>query len=443
MAFKSGVARSNAWFGHVAPLALALTTMTVAGQARAAGFYLEDQSTKGSGRAFSGEASDFGSESMFYNPAAIAGLTGLEFSNGATAILAQAKVTDTGSTITRPGQPATSVGGAPRDYNPVEPGVIPASAVAYGGLPYNLSVGLSVTSPFSFATKYDPGAFTRYTADTTRLTTIDIQPTIAWRPVKWIGIGAGPVIEHSTAVFSSAAPNLTPGEADGFEYLHGDGWNAGYTVGAQIHPSDRVTVGLSYRSKIDHTLSGGVTVSGLTGLLVLGGADFSEAAKARFTTPWTATFGVRWKVTDKLTLEGQGVRFGWSEFSQITLPPPVPNAIENYHDTTSGAVGLDYDVSPRWTMRAGVQYDPTPTPDIGRDARVPDGDRYLFALGSSYKVTRRLVLDAAISYVDFQDAHINRDATAYGGTIAVTPISIQGDVEASAVTMSLGSRFYF
>ncbi|WP_254062851.1 OmpP1/FadL family transporter [Caulobacter sp. S45] len=418
-----------------------MTALMIAGQAHAAGFYLEDQSTKGSGRAFSGEASDSGSESLFYNPSSIAGMTGLEFSSSATAILADAKVTDTGSTITRPGQAATSVGGAPRAYNPVEPGVIPSSAIAYG-LPHGFAIGLSVTSPFSFATKYDADSFVRYAADSTRLTTIDVQPTIAWRPVRWLGLGAGPVIEYSNAVFSSASPQLTPGP-DGFEFLHGDGWNAGYTVGAQLHPDDRVTVGLSYRSKIDHTLNGGVQVTGLTGLLALGGANLNQAAQAKFTTPWTATFGVRWKVTDRLSLEGQGVRFGWSEFSQIQLPSPLSNVIEGYHDTTSGAVGLDYDVTPRWTMRAGVQYDPTPTPNVGRDARVPDSNRYLFAMGTTYKATSRLKLDAAISYVDFQKSHIDRDATAYPGTIAVTPISIQGDVEASAVTMSLGSRFTF
>jgi long-chain fatty acid transport protein len=420
----------------------AVAVLMIAGQAHAAGFYLEDQSTKGSGRAFSGEASDFGSESLFYNPASIAGLTGLEFSSSATAILAGSKITDDGSSITRPGQATTPVGGAPRAYNPVEPGVIPSAAIAYG-LPHNFSVGLSVTSPFSFATKYDGDSFARYAADTTRLITIDVQPTIAWRPVKWLGIGAGPVIEYSNAIFSSALPQLTPGP-DGFEYLHGDGWNAGYAAGAQIHPNDQVTVGVSYRSKIDHTLNGGVQVSGLTGLLQLAGANVSEAAQAKFTTPWTATFGVRWKVTNKLTLEGQGVRFGWSDFNQIQLSPaPLTNVAENYHDTTSGAIGLDYDVTPRWTVRTGVQYDPTPTPNVGRDARVPDADRFLFAVGTSYKATQRLMLDAAISYVDFQHSHINRDATAYAGTIAVTPISIQGDVEASAVTMSLGSRLLF
>ncbi len=438
MAVKGRLALSHALMAGAAAAALG-----IASQAHAAGFYLEDQSAKGTGRAFSGEASDTGSESLFYNPASIAGITGFEFSSSATAILASANVTDTGSTITRPGQATTSVGGAPRAFNPVAPGVIPSAAFAYG-LPHNLSIGMSVTSPFSFATKYNGDSFVRYTADSTRLTTIDIQPTIAWRPLPWLGIGAGPVIEYSDAVFSSALPQLTPGGSDGYEYLHGDGWNVGYTVGAQIHPTQRVTVGLAYRSKVDHTLNGNVQTSGLTGLLALAGANFNQAASAKFTTPWTATFGVRWKVTDKLTVEGQGVHFGWSDFNQIQFTPTiVPAALENYHDTTNGAVGFDYDVTPKWTVRAGVQYDPTPTPNVGRDAHVPDGDRYLFAAGSSYKLSPRMIMDAGISYVDFQKTHINRDATAYGGTIAVTPISIEGDVDASAVTMSLGSRFYF
>jgi long-chain fatty acid transport protein len=437
MAFKGRLALSHALMAGVAA-----ATLGIASHAQAAGFYLEDQSTKGTGRAFSGEVSDQGSESLFYNPASIAGMTGFEFSSSATAILANAKITDTGSTITRPGQATTSVGGAPRAFNPVEPGVIPSAAAAWG-LGHNLAVGLSVTSPFSFATKYDDDAFVRYAAESTRLITIDIQPTIAWRPLPWLSLGAGPVIEYSDAIFSAALPQFTPGP-DGSEYLHGNGWNAGYTVGAQVHPVDRLTVGVNYRSKIDHTLDGGVTTSGLTGLLQLGGADFSEAAKAKFTTPWTATFGVRYKLTDQLTIEGQGTRFGWSDFNQIQLiGANLTNELENYHDTTTGSVGFDYDVNPRWTMRAGVQYDPTPTPDVGRDARVPDGDRWTFAFGSTYKLTPHLLVDGGISWVDFQNSHIDRDATAYAGTIAVTPISIQGDVSASAVTMSLGSRFYF
>ena len=415
----------------------------VAPQAHAAGFYLEDQSTRGSGRAFSGEVSDVGPASLFYNPASIGGLVGLETANSVTAILADAKVTDTGSTITRLGQATTSVGGTPLAFKPVEAGVIPSAAVAYG-LPRGFAVGLAVSSPFSFATKYEDDTFARFDADTTRLITVDAQPTLAWRPVPWLSVGAGAVVEYSDAVFSNALPQLTASGPDGFQYLHGHGWNAGYTAGVEADPVRSVTVGVSYRSKIDHTLSGQAQISGLTGLLAAAGANQTLNALAKFTTPWTATFGVRWRLTDRLTVEGQGVRFGWSDFNQIRLSPaPLFNQPESYHDTTSGAVGFDYAVTPIWTLRAGVQYDPTPTPKVGRDARVPDSDRFLFAFGSSVQVSRGMTLDGAISYVDFNNSRIDHDASEYAGTAAFTPISIQGDIEASAVTMSVGARYRF
>ena len=419
----------------------ALGALAMATHAAAAGFYLEDQSVKASGRAFSGEASDMGSESLWYNPASIAGITSNELSTGLTAVLADSKITDRGSTITYLGGAPQPVSGAPRAYKPVQWGVLPDTSGAYR-INDQWSVGLAITSPYSFVTKYkDADAFVRYDAYTTRLTTIDIQPTIAWRPVRWLGLGAGPNIEYSNAVLSNALPNLSATQPDGEVYLHGNGWDVGYNVGAQLHPTDAVTVGVAYRSKITHHLDGDASLSGLLGLL--SGFNANYSAKAAFTTPWSATLGVRWKATDKLALEAQAVRFGWSEFQQITLTAPLPNQAENYRDTTSGAVGLDYDVTRRWTMRAGVQYDQTPTPNDGRDARVPDGDRYLFAVGSTYKATPRLLIDTAFSYIDFKNSQINHDASEYAGTPVYTPISILGEVQASAVTMSIGSRFYF
>ncbi len=423
----------------------AILTLGVASQAHAAGFYLEDQSTKASGRAFSGEAADMGAESLWYNPAAIAGITQSEMSGSITPIFTDSRVSNSGSTITQGGV-TRPIAGEQTAFKPVELGVIPASASALR-INDQWSVGLAISSPFSFATKYDDvGDFARYSALTTRLTTIDIQPTIAWRPVRWLGIGAGPNIEYTDALLTNALPQLTAGEADGRVNLRGNGWDVGYNVGLQLHPTDAVTIGGAYRSKIKHTLDGDANIMGLQGILALANGD--SKASASFDTPWSATFSVRWQVTDKLALEGQGVRFGWSEFQQITLDSAgglLPNQLQNYHDTTSGAVGFDYAVTKKLTVRGGVQYDPTPTPDNGRDARVPDGDRFLFAGGYSYKVTPHIVLDGAISYIDFIPSHINRDASEYGNispALAV-PVNIQGEVNANAVTMSVGGRIYF
>ena len=427
--------------GLLAGVALA----AVAGSAHAAGFYLEDQSTKASGRAFSGEAADAGAASIWYNPAAIAGITQSEVEGSLTPILVDARTANSNSTITYPGQAAAPIGGQPNAFKPVELGVIPASAIAYR-INDQWSVGLSVTSPFSFATKYDQGdVFSRYSGITTRLTTIDVQPTIAWRPLRWIGIGGGANVEYTNAVLTQAIPALSAGGQDGFVDLHGNGYAAGYNVGVQFHPDDRVTVGVAYRSKISHTLTGLYRIQNF----IISTPGVGAAASASFNTPWSATFSVRWKVTDKLALEGQGVRFGWSEFQQIALNTPgdiLPSQAENYHDTTSGALGFDYDITSRLTLRGGVQYDPTPTTDGYRDARVPDGDRFLVAGGYSFKVSPRMTLDGAISYIDFIPSHINQTLDQYSNILGPANgvlINTQGEVHANAETFSVGGHFYF
>jgi long-chain fatty acid transport protein len=75
----------------------------------AGGFYIVEQSPKATGRAYSGEVADTGPESLWWNPAAIAGQKGLAIHVGASAILPTAKMNNINTIIVRPSQsPAPS-----------------------------------------------------------------------------------------------------------------------------------------------------------------------------------------------------------------------------------------------------------------------------------------------------------------------------------------------
>ncbi len=408
---------------------------------RASGFYLQDQSARGTGRAYSGEAADQGADSMWWNPASIAGIQQSEVDSNIAGILLWSKAKDEGSTIDRFGQTAPVGGG--NSSGVINNGVLPSTAIALR-LGDRWAVGLAVTSPFSFITQYDTSSWARYAALTSRLETIDLQPTLAWRPTSWLGIGGGPNIERTLTALSSALPNLSPLQPDGTETYHGDGWNVGYNVGFQLHLlDDRLTFGAAYRSRIEHSLDGHLDVTGLTGFLA--GQDFAAGhAKASFTTPWAATFGIRFRATPRLTLDAQLVRTGWSEFDTVRITYPISATMpENYHDVTSGAIGMDYALTPRWVVRAGVQYDPTPTPDGARDPRIPDANRVLIALGTSVDVTRNLAIDASALYLDAGPSNINRNASAYAGTPVSTPVQLRGQVNGNGVVLALGTRLRF
>jgi long-chain fatty acid transport protein len=305
------------------------------------------------------------------------------------------------------------------------------------------SVGLAITSPFSNITKYAPDSWTRYDGLKTKLVTVDVQPTLAWKPLSWLGVGVGFDAEHVDAALSAALPNLSPLLPDGFELVKGHGYDYGWVVGAQIRPNTALSIGASYRSQIDHTLDGSVSVSGLyTPLAAENGVLRSQS---KFDTPWIATIGARWSFAPSWTLDGQVQRFGWSVFNAITVIDLAGATAEpeDYRDTTNAAIGLEYEVTPTWTVRTGAQYDETPTVDDVRSARVPDGNRWLFGVGTTFKPRRWMAVDVSAGYLDVQKSSIDRNATAYAGTLAVTPITVTGETSNSDVILSSGFHLYF
>lgn len=425
-----------------AAAAAILASSAFAGVAHAQAFYLQEQSARGAGRAFSGEVADTGAASLWWNPAAIADSTDAEATVSAAAILPKGKVVDNGTTIRRPGQPFAPVGGNAVSRDPINNGVLPSGAFA---LPLNdrVALGLAVTSPYSFTTNYETESWARYGADRTHLLTIDIQPGIAVAVTDWLRVGGAANVEYTDASLSNALPNVLASLPDGRQKLEGDGWDLGWSAGFQMH-DENTTVGFSYKSAIKHTLKGDLTISGLVGPLAGSNADLS-GVKARFYTPAQIILGLRQRAGSALTLNAQVVRYTWDKFDAIRLGAPLNTAIpENYRNSWSYAGGLDYAVSPKLTLRAGVQRAITPTRDGERDPRVPDANRWNYGGGLSFQLSPRFGIDAAANYVDFKDETIDRVTAAYAGTAAQTPIVTNGRLEdAHAVVLSLGGRFTF
>ena len=432
---------------RVATLRLALAATAAggslfafAGPAQAQAFYLQEQSARAAGRAFSGEVADTGASSLWWSPAAIADADRPEIVLNAAAILPSGNVVDTGTLIRRPGQPTfVPVGGEAVAKKPINNGVLPSGAFAIP-LGKGVAFGVAVTSPYSFTTDYEANSWARYSADRTKLLTIDIQPTLAVALTDWLRVGAGANVEYTDASLGNKLPNLSAALPDGDQTLAGNGWDLGWTAGFQMH-NDWATVGVTYKSRIQHNLKGNLVISGLVGPLAAQNRTIDNAT-ASFYTPAQTIVGARFRVTPALTLNAQGVRYNWSKFDAIRLGAPLNTAIpENYKDSWSLAGGFDYAVSPAVTLRAGVQHATTPTSDGERDARVPDADRWNYGLGGSFALSPKFVVDLGANYVSFDKAKIDRVTAAYAGTAVQTPILLNGEVrDAHAFVISLGGR---
>nr|WP_314122532.1 outer membrane protein transport protein [uncultured Brevundimonas sp.] len=439
---------------------LALTTALLAGvaaPAMAGSFYVQEQSTRGQGRANAGVGADKGVQSLWWNPAAIAG-TQREVYTGMHGLILDSSVDNRGSSLTY-NVPVTGVGvvsrtypvnGDPHVHDVVESGIVPNFAVSMP-IGDRFNVGLAVQAPYNFTTKYLPDDFARYDALTSELRSANVSLVAAMTVTDWLDIGAGFDAQYAKATLSSALPNapipavLSPAyvvspSTDGRNQLEGDGWNYGWNAGAQMH-FGKLDLGLSYRSEIKHELDGSVNISGLTG--VLAAAIVSADGQASFTTPWYATLSARYAVNDRLTLNAQVNQIGWSEFDAIRVTYGATGSstiVQDYDDVTTGALGFDYKIDPTMTFRAGVGYDPTPTPDDHRTARIPDGDRWLYAAGLS-KTMGSMTFDGAVTYIDIDTATINDTRDLYGNGLVVS--NLRGEAKGNGVGFSLGATWNF
>ncbi|NQZ13787.1 MAG: outer membrane protein transport protein [Alphaproteobacteria bacterium] len=401
---------------------IALTSTT----ADAAGFYIQEQSVKGLGSAFAGSVTSLEDAStVYFNPAGMTKLDGMQINAGAHLLIPSASLNDTGTT----GGPITV--GTNDGNDPYSATPVPNFFAAMPIMDDRAWVGIGVTAPFGLANDYSDGWFGRFDSTETDLTTINISPALAIEATEWLSIGGGIDIQFAEAELKSTVSNVV---SEGTSSLKGKDWSLGYNVGIQIEPMEGTEIGAHYRSAISHTLDGNIRLQGLTA------GNFDLNGTADLDLPDIATFGITQEVNDRLRVSGQATWFGWNNFEEIRAVSDagttISNVRQNYQTTWAFAVGAEYDVSDTWTVRAGYQHDSTPTTDEYRTTRTPDGDRNWFSTGATYKIAPNLDLDLAATYIDIADEEIN--LTRNSGLV-----NLRADTEGSVGILALGFTYKF
>ena len=415
-------------------LGTALSTVAVLaapGPVFAAGYELLEQSAVTQGNAYAGagaRADD--SSTMYFNPAGITKLPGIEVSSGVSGIFPQGRLIS--GTAAAPGGFPTYAGVA--GTNSGSTAALP-NFTATAQLTDSLFVGLGLTSPFGLATKYPSDSVARYYALTTQLKTINIAPTIAWQALPQVSLGGGLNIETAQAHLSNAIdfgglgfvhgiPGLFPGSADGSATIRGSDTALGWNAGALYEPVAGTRIGLTYRSAVFHDLSGTVNYYSVPTLLAAG--FHNGPATAKLPEPSRAALSVAQDIGD-WTLLGSLTYTGWSIFHSLTAfsgTTAISSTAENFHDTVAVAVGADYRVNDKLTLRTGTMFDPTPVRDNFRNPRLADNDRYWLSIGATYRPIPNLALSAAYSHIFASNASVNGATSSAGSLSAMYSLSI-------------------
>jgi long-chain fatty acid transport protein len=416
----------------------ALLTATV--DANAGGFALREQSAYGQGSSFAGVAAGGSLSSMFWNPATITQVPGIQTEMVLTGIMPYSSHTVTSGTF-------AAFGGAGDSGNDA---VVPAGYASWQinpqtwlGLAVNSPVGLSVSFPDRFAG--------RTLAADTSLKTYNATPSIAYQFNNWISVGAGVQIQYAKADLSTGLPinglGVVTGGLGNQLDISGNGWGYGFTAGVTLTPTPTTTVGIGYRSAIDQKISG--TLSLPAGPVF--GAPFSTpgAVDTTLNLPDTVTLGLRQRLTQQWMLMATVEWSDWSRIgtSNVLQSSGAPATVAGkavtlpfqYSDGWFYSLGAEYQWNPQLALRAGVGFEKSPITDQVRTPRLPDNDRTWLSLGATYQWTRSLSFDFAYSHLLVKNTPINISADS--GNPWFSGVSYVGSVSSHVDIVSLALKY--
>lgn len=390
--------------------------------AHAAGFALIEQGASGQGNAYAGAAAVAeDATTVYFNPAGMSFLEpGSHFLAAGHLIRPHPKFKDNGSSYRNAGGSGALPG---PDARSTENGLVP-NIYYVTPLGDSLRFGFGVGTPFGLAVHYDPAWKGRYHAIDSDLTTINLNPSLAYRVNEQLAVGMGVNVQYISSELTSAIDfgsqvGLAPSPlTDGFVKLEGDGMGYGFNLGALFEPVEGTRIGLAYRSEIAHELEGDAAFSvpePFEAAVAPSGMFVDSEITAEIDLPASASLSLTQQLGEKTQLLADVTWTQWSSFEELRVTfsnPAQPDAVtpEEWEDSWRYSLGVIHKLNDRWSLRGGWAFDETPIPDPERRTpRIPGNDRTWFSFGFSYFPSDDLRLDAGYTRLYAGDASIRSD----------------------------------
>ena len=441
-------------------LALAVLGTLAAGQASASGFQLREQSVKNLGKSNAGSIVGKDASNVSLNPAAMTNLDKNTLQADVTVIDLSADFTGGGRVLGSPAAPLTGGNGG----DPGDPTAVPNMAAVFPlkGALEGMTVGASIGAPFGLKTEYENGWVGRYRALTSDVKVVDLTLSVAFKATDGVSFGAGLIYERADVTLSKAidfgtaicagsgnpancfnpAYPFKPQQHDGTFEVSGDSASIGYIVGAQVAPNDKLAIGFSHRGEIKHDLEGSLDFGGVPALLANDPRFKDGDGGARLVTPSITTLSIKYGFTDSFRVLADYQSTGWSSLQDVTIKRSNGTVVGSedfsWKDTDFFSVGVEYDLSEAFTLRAGVGKDESPTNDVTRTPRLPDDDRMLYSLGMSWAMSDHLTIDAAYQRITIEDPVIN-----LGVHLPSDLSTLQGTYSGSANLFGVSMQYRF
>ena len=393
---------------------LSLAVAMASSHVFASGFALNEQDVAGMGTGFAGRSSAAENASTVYgNPAGMARLEGQQITGGFAVIDASTNIKDAGG----------------RSSGTNKGDMVPFTGVPFGFYTNKLNdqwaIGFGVYAPFGLKTEYESGFQGRGFGNKSEVSVITFQPTVSYAFNDRVSIGFGPTINRIDGTLESR-PSLAglgmPG--DNKVKVKGNDTALGFNAGILVQATDTTRVGLTYHSQVKYKLEGhtDVTKAATVPSVVL--ANNRYDASLNVDTPESWDLSVTQDLNDAWKLYAGATWTRWSRLKDITiknegvtaasggaLAPALVGTItepQNWHDTWAYALGTSYQLTKQVVLRTGLSFDQSPTNNTDRSPRIPTGDRTIFSVGMGYAVMDNMTVDVAYSYLKEESVNVNK-----------------------------------
>ncbi len=406
--------------------ALAVAVALVSAQAWSAGFQLNEFSSSGLGRAYSGEgaiADNAGSASR--NPAAIMMFDRPSLSVGA--IFVDPDVDISGRSPTGNSLKAKNI--APTAWVPNIHFVAPIND--------KFGWGASVTSNYGLATEFNDSYAAGSMGGKTDLETMNLNLSGAYRLNDNWSFGLGFDAVYARAKIERYAGDL--GQIVAAQYpqygglvggipantqiarLKGNEWGFGWNAGILYELDKNNRYAFTYRSEVKVDFDGAYS-SQLPSAYnqILGSFGLPSGTDGR-TVGGSLTLNLpeMWelsgynRVAPKWAVHYSLTYTSWSQFQELKAKGNGGEQLfykdENFKDAMRIALGTTYYMDDNWTFRGGIAFDDSPVPATTRSVSIPDQDRVWVSLGSTYAFNQDASVDVGVSYMHGQSVTINED----------------------------------
>ncbi|MDA3860548.1 MAG: outer membrane protein transport protein [Melioribacteraceae bacterium] len=381
-----------------------IISLVVSTQLFASGFQINEHGAKGMAMAGAYTALALDGSALFYNPAGLSQLDGTQIMLGTTLI-----------------SPSASFRG-------VTPAIDESSMESALFTPINLYVthklndkwafGFGVNNQYGLGSTWDENWDGRYLAIDTEVQTFYFTGGASYTVSDKLSIGVTASYVHGTVTIIKKN-SLAPFDADALIDLSGTGNSFAYSVGLLYKVSDKLNVGLDFRSGTEVEFEGTADVTAPSSLISLVPAGDITAP---LTLPYNATIGIALMPSKKLTVSADFQYVGWSSYDKLevtfTETDYVSTSIRDYTDAWIARLGAEYHMSDKFDLRGGLLYDSNPVKDELVEPTLPDADRLGLNIGFGYKITPNISVDLAYLYLRFAERTVTNSEVDYTGGVA-------------------------